>query len=92
MLNLNEFVDFYAEYNEITKTAAKKEIGRFTDTFRVATAKKGGVNLNGFAKSEIVELAACVRKNPKTGEDINVPAKRMVKIKLASKFKNLEVE
>ena len=73
MLNISEFINKYAEINEITKKQSKEEIERFVSTFKTLTFE-GGVDLRGFMKSEVV----------------NVPAKKVVKIKVSSKFKNLE--
>ena len=90
MLNLNEFVDYYASVNETSKAEAKRNIITFVDTFKSATLENGGVNLVGFLKSEVVDVPAKKGRNPKTGETIDIPAKKVVKVKIASKFKNLE--
>lgn len=90
MLNLNEFVDYYASANETSKAEAKRNITTFVDTFKSATLENGGVNLVGFMKSEVCDVPAKTGRNPKTGETIDIPAKKVVKVKIASKFKNLE--
>lgn len=90
MLNLNEFVEFWASLNETSKAEAKRDILKFVDTFKTATIQKNGVNINSFLKSEVVDVPAKRCKNPRTGETIDVPAKKVVKIKTSSKFKNME--
>ena len=90
MLNLNEFVEFWASLNETSKAEAKRDILKFVDTFKTATIQKNGVNINSFLKSEGVDVPAKRCKNPRTGETIDVPAKKVVKIKTSSKFKNME--
>ena len=89
MLNLNEFVDYYASVNDTSKAEAKRNITTFVDTFKSATIEKGGVNINSFLKSEICDVPAKKGRNPKTGETIDIAPKKVVKIKVAAKFKNL---
>lgn len=89
MLNTNEFINKYAEINEISKKQSKEEIERFISAFKELTFE-GGVDIRGFIKSEVVDVPAKKGRNPKTGETIDIPAKKVVKVKVASKFKNLE--
>ena len=89
MLNISEFINKYAEINEITKKQSKEEIERFVSTFKTLTFE-GGIDLRGFMKSEVVDVPAKKCRNPKDGSIIDVPAKKVVKIKVSSKFKNLE--
>lgn len=90
MLNLNKFVRFWADVNSTSMAEAKRNILAFVDTFKAATVETGGVNLNGFLKSEVVDVPAKRCKNPRTGETIDVDAKKIVKVKISSKFKNME--
>ena len=91
MLNISEFINKYAEINEITKKQSKEEIERFVSTFKTLTFE-GGVDLRGFIKSEVVNVPAKKCRNPKDGSIVDVPAKKVVKIKVSSKFKNLTEE
>ena len=91
MLNISEFINKYAEINEITKKQSKEEIERFVSTFNILTFE-GGSDLRGFIKSEVVNVPAKKCRNPKDGSIVDVPAKKVVKIKVSSKFKNLEEE
>ena len=88
MLNISEFINKYAEINEITKKQSKEEIERFVSTFKTLTFE-GGVDLRGFIKSEVVDVPAKKARNPKDGSVVDVPAKKVVKIKVSSKFKNM---
>ena len=89
MINTNEFINKYAEINEISKKQSKEEIERFISVFKELTFE-GGVDIRGFIKTEVVDVPAKKGRNPKTGETIDIPAKKVVKVKVASKFKNLE--
>ena len=89
MINTNEFINKYAEINEISKKQSKEEIERFISAFKELTFE-GGVDIRGFIKSEVVDVPAKKGRNPKTGETIDIAPKKVVKVKVASKFKNLE--
>lgn len=89
MINTNEFINKYAEINEISKKQSKEEIERFISAFKELTFE-GGVDIRGFIKSEVVDVPAKKGRNPKTGETIEIAPKKIVKVKVASKFKNLE--
>ena len=90
METLNSFIRKYAELHSIPMTQARAEIERFESAFKEITVESGGVDLRGFMKSEVVNVPAKKGRNPKTGETIDIPAKKVVKVKVASKFKNLE--
>ena len=90
METLNSFIRKYAELHSIPMTQARAEIERFESAFKEITAESGGVDLRGFMKSEVVNVPAKKGRNPKTGETIDIAPKKVVKIKVSSKFKNLE--
>ena len=90
METLNSFIRKYAEIHSIPMTQARAEIERFESAFKEITVESGGVDLRGFMKSEVVNVPAKKGRNPKDGSIIDIPAKKVVKIKVSSKFKNLE--
>ena len=90
METLNSFIRKYAEIHSIPMTQARAEIGRFENAFKDITVESGGIDLRGFMKSEVVDVPAKKGRNPKTGEVIDIAPKKVVKIKVSSKFKNLE--
>ena len=91
METLNSFIRKYAELHSIPMTQARAEIERFESAFKEITAESGGIDLRGFIKSEVVDVPAKKGRNPKTGETIDIAPKKVVKIKISSKFKNLEI-
>ena len=91
METLNSFIRKYAELHSIPMTQARAEIERFESAFKEITVESGGVDLRGFMKSEVVNVPAKKGRNPKTGETIDIAPKKVVKIKISSKFKNLEI-
>ena len=90
METLNSFIRKYAELHSIPMTQARAEIERFESAFKEITAESGGIDLRGFIKSEVVDVPAKKGRNPKTGATIDIAPKKVVKIKVSSKFKNLE--
>ena len=92
METLNSFIRKYAELHSIPMTQARAEIERFESAFKEITVESGGVDLRGFMKSEVVNVPAKKGRNPKTGETIDIAPKKVVKIKVSSKFKNLTEE
>ena len=47
----------------------------------------GGVRVNGFGSFKVVERKARVAKNPRTGAEVKVPAKKVVGFKVADCLK-----
>ena len=92
METLNNFIRKYAELHSIPMTQARAEIERFESAFKEITVESGGIDLRGFMKSEVVDVPAKKGRNPKTGETIDIAPKKVVKIKVSSKFKNLTEE
>ena len=90
METLNSFIRKYAELHSMPMTQARAEIERFESAFKEITVESGGVDLRGFIKSEVVNVPAKKGRNPKTGATIDIAPKKVVKIKISSKFKNLE--
>lgn len=90
METLNSFIRKYAELHSIPMTQARAEIERFESAFKEITVESGGIDLRGFMKSEVVDVPAKKGRNPKTGETIDIAPKKVVKIKISSKFKNME--
>ena len=92
METLNSFIRKYAELHSIPMTQARTEIERFESAFKEITVESGGIDLRGFIKSEVVNVPAKKGRNPKTGATIDIAPKKVVKIKVSSKFKNLTEE
>ena len=92
METLNSFIRKYAELHSIPMTQARAEIERFESAFKEITVESGGIDLRGFMKSEVVNVPAKKGRNPKTGATIDIAPKKVVKIKISSKFKNLTEE
>lgn len=67
--------------NGSTKVEATANLGVVLDAISEALQEGKKVSLSGFGSFSVQERAACVRRNPATGESVDVPAKKVVKFK-----------
>ena len=78
-----EFVDLYFEKGGFeTKTEAERKMKAFLETVEEALVKGEEVIFTGWGKWEVVEKAEGVGRNPKTGEEITIPARKAIKFKV----------
>ena len=78
-----EFVELYFEKGGFeTKVEAEKKAKAFLDTVEEALVKGEEVSFVGWGKWEVVEKAERIGRNPKTGEEITIPAKKAIKFKV----------
>ncbi len=85
-MNKAQLIDAMAAGAGLTKADAKKAL----DAFVTATtdALKGGdrVALIGFGSFTVNERAARTGRNPQTGKEITIPAKKVVKFKAGAEL------
>ena len=67
-------------------TAGKKAIDVLIHDMRCAFRTGVSVKLNGFGVFSVVETPARTGRNPKTGEELEIPAGRKVKFKPSKKL------
>lgn len=85
-MNKAELVDKIAKDAEITKAQANDALDSFTKTV-VATLKKGDkVTLVGFGTFSVTKRSARVGRNPQTGKEIKIKAKKVAKFKAGKEF------
>jgi DNA-binding protein HU-beta len=71
-----------------TKTQSEAVIKAIFDAMAGEMAKGGTVDVAGFGKFEGVDRDARTARNPRTGEMVPVPAKRVPKFKAAKGLKD----
>ncbi|MGL4533793.1 MAG: HU family DNA-binding protein [Fusobacteriaceae bacterium] len=77
-----EFVTIYAEKSGMkTKVEAERALDAFLETVQEALEISNEIAFTGFGKFEVVERAERMGRNPKTGEEIKIEAKKAVKFK-----------
>ena len=90
-MNKGELVDAIASEAKITKADAQRALDAFL-TVTTKTLKKGDkVTLVGFGTFSVSKRAARTGRNPQTGKEIKIAAKKVAKFKagaeLASRVK-----
>jgi len=85
-MNKAQLIDAMASNANLTKADAKKALDAFITT--TGTALKGGdrVALVGFGSFSIAQRSARTGRNPKTGAEMQIPAKKVVKFKAGSEL------
>jgi nucleoid DNA-binding protein len=68
-----------AKRAEITMSAARDEVRWFFDTISTALEKGDEVRIHGFGSFRTAQRAARMGRNPRTGEAVSVPARRVVR-------------
>ena len=85
-MNKSELIKAAAAKAEVSNALAAKVIDAALEAAVEAVKKGEGVQVIGYANIAVVEKAARKAKNPRTGEILDVPAKKAVKIKAGAKF------
>ena len=68
-----------ADRAEITMTAARDEVTWFFDTIASSLEHGDEVRIHGFGAFKTAQRAARTGRNPRTGEEVRVPARRVVR-------------
>ena len=85
-MNKSELIKAAAAKAEVSAALAGKVLDAALEAAVEAVKKGEGVQLVGYASLSIVAKAARKAKNPRTGAVINIPAKKVVRIKPGAKF------
>ncbi|MFT5922653.1 MAG: DNA-binding protein HU-beta [Flavobacteriales bacterium] len=80
-MNKAELVESMAEGAGISKADAKRALDAFIDTTSDALKKGDRVALVGFGSFSVSERSARKGRNPQTGKEITIEAKKVVKFK-----------
>jgi DNA-binding protein HU-beta len=85
-MNKAELIKAAAAKAEVSAAAAAKVIDAALEAAVEAVKAGEGVQLVGYATLAVIEKPAHKAKNPQNGAIIDVPAKKVVKIKPGAKF------
>jgi DNA-binding protein HU-beta len=80
-MNKAQLVDAMAAGTGLTKVDAKKALDAFISATTDALSSGDRVALVGFGTFSVSERGARTGRNPQTGEEIQIPAKKVVKFK-----------
>jgi DNA-binding protein HU-beta len=86
-VNRTDIVAALAEKAQVTKEQADAVLTAFTEVIGESLAKGEKVQLTGFLTAEAVARAERTGRNPRTGEELVIPASTGVKLSAGSKLK-----
>ncbi len=85
-MNKAELIDAIASDANLTKADAKKALDAFIDNTTMALKKGDRVALVGFGSFSVAKREARKGRNPQSGKEINIPAKKVVKFKAGAEL------
>jgi DNA-binding protein HU-beta len=80
-MNKQDLIDSMAKAAGVTKVQAQAALDAFMSSTQTALKKGDKVILVGFGTFSVTKRAARKGRNPQTGKEINIPAKKVVKFK-----------
>ena len=80
-MNKQELVSAMADKSGLTKADSEKFVKAFEETVKEALAEGDSIQLIGFGTFSVSERAARTGRNPQTGKEIQIAAKKVVKFK-----------
>ena len=85
-MNKGQVVDHMAKSSGIFKSAADKALNGFMEAVTEALKAGEKVTLVGFGTFSVTERKARTGRNPRTGNPMEIPAKKVVKFKPGTKL------
>ncbi len=85
-MNKAQLIDAIASEAGLTKADAKKSLDAFISTTTDALKKGDRVALVGFGSFAVSNRSTRTGRNPQTGKEITIPAKKVVKFKAGSEL------
>ena len=85
-MNKAQLIDAIASEAGLTKADAKKALDAFIKSTTDAMKAGDRVALVGFGSFSVAERTARTGRNPQTGKEITIPAKKVVKFKAGSEL------
>jgi len=87
-MNKADLINAIAGEAKLTKADTKKALDAFMKVTSEALGKGERVALVGFGSFSVVGRSARTGRNPQTGKEINIPAKKVVKFAPGAELKS----
>lgn len=87
-MNKYELICQIAKSSGLTKAAAERTLNVTLETITQALAKEECISLIGFGAFSVSKRAATIGRNPRTGSEIKIAEKKIVKFKVGKKLKD----
>ncbi len=85
----SELIEALAERNHFTKTRAEQVVNCVFDTMIHALEKGEGIEIRGFGSFTVRNYKSYGGRNPRTGEAVKVPEKRLPFFKVGKELRDL---
>jgi DNA-binding protein HU-beta len=85
-MNKSELIDAMAAEANLSKADAKRALDAFQSAITKALKSGDRVALVGFGSFSVAERSARTGRNPQTGKEIKIPAKKVVKFKAGAEL------
>ena len=85
-MNKAELIDAIAAQAGLSKADAKKALDGFVNATSTALKKGDRISLIGFGSFSVSERSARTGRNPQTGKEIKIAAKKVVKFKAGAEL------
>jgi DNA-binding protein HU-beta len=87
-VNRSQLLNNFAEANELTRKEADALVTSLLEIITNSVASGDDVAISGFAKFKRIDRPARMARNPATGEQVRVKAKRVARITPLKNFKD----
>ena len=85
-MNKGELIDKIAKDAKVTKSQAGDSLDSFINAVGTSLSKGGKVTLVGFGTFSVSKRVARKGRNPQTGKEINIKAKKVAKFKAGAEL------
>jgi len=85
-MNKGELVDAIAAESELSKKDSKEALEAIVKIVGETLKKGDKLTLVGFGSFSVAQRAARTGRNPQTGKDIKIPAKKAIKFSVGSEL------
>jgi len=86
-MNKAELVEELSNQTELTKRASREAIDAITSVITDALAREEKITLVGFGTFRIVQRKARTGRNPQTGKELQIPARKVPKFRPGKNFR-----
>lgn len=86
-MNKSDLIEAIAKEAGISKPSAEKALNTLMDSVGTTLKKGGKVAVVGFGTFSVSQRKARKGRNPQTGKEIKIPAKKVIKFSASSKLK-----
>ena len=80
-MNKSQLINAVAEQTNLTKNDVKKAIDVFFDLAEQKLQQGDKIVISGFGVFSVAQVSERVGRNPRTGEQVRIPARRSVRFR-----------